>query len=83
MTNNEPQSRCPTYDRADERDCGNPFQLCNPTPHSDYCDYVVLYGLCPFLSVKRMDASVRRGYYYISGARNFHAYLIIRALPFR
>lgn len=62
MTNNEPQSRCPTYDRADERDCGNPFQLCNPTPHSDYHDCVVLYGLCPFLSVKRMDASVRRKY---------------------
>lgn len=61
MTSNEPLHRHPAYDRDGGRGCGKPFQLCSPAPsRSDYRDRVAPYGPCPFLSAKRIGASVRR-----------------------
>lgn len=61
MTSNEPLRRHPACDRDGGRGCGKPFQLCSPAPsRSDYRDRVAPYGPCPFLSVKRIGASVRR-----------------------
>lgn len=62
MTSNEPLHRHPAYDRDGGRGCEKPFQFC-PSPilsRSDYRGRVVPYGPCPFLSVKRIGASVRR-----------------------
>ena len=82
MTSNEPLHRHPAYDRDGGRGCRKPFQLCSPVPsRSDY--RVAPYGPCPFLSVKRIGASVRRA------RRTYLEYfradrtIIHGALPFR
>lgn len=59
---NEPLDRHPACDRDGGRGCEKPFQLCPSLApsRSDYRDRVAPYGPCPFLSVKRIGASIRR-----------------------